>query len=64
MKKLGLKVDTTQERCCVMDQREFVVIGIISVQPYRLSTYPDKELSMIFLVADIPPKYGIIKKVE
>ena len=46
MKGLGLKVDTTQGRCCAMDKREVVVIGTINDLPYKLTTYPDKELTM------------------
>ena len=30
MKKLGLKVDTTQGRCCAMDKREVTFIGTIN----------------------------------
>ena len=42
MKELGLKVDTTQGRCCAMDKREVTVIGTINAFPYRLSVYLDK----------------------
>ena len=55
MKGLGLNVDTTQGRCCAMDKREVVVIGTINALPYRLTTYPDKKLTMSVLIVDIPP---------
>ena len=42
MKELGLKVDTHQGRCCVMDKSEVTIIGIINAIPYKLSTYPNK----------------------
>ena len=58
MKELGLKVDTTQGRCCAMDKREVIVIGTIYALPYRLIACPDKELTMSVLVVDIPPQYG------
>ena len=60
MKGLGLNVDTTQWRCCVMKKREVVVIGTINAFPYKLTTYHDKELTMSVLVIDIWPKYGIL----
>ena len=54
MKKLGLKVDTTQGRCCAMDKRLVIVIGTINALTYRLTTCPNKELTMSVLVVDIP----------
>ena len=55
MKGLGLKVDTTQGRCSAMDKREVTVIGTINTLPYKLFSYPDKELTMSVLVVDILP---------
>ena len=60
MKGLGLNVDNTQGRCCAMDKREVFVIGTINALPYRLTAYPDKELTMSVLVVDIPPQYGML----
>ena len=60
MKELGLKVDTTQGRCCAMDKREVIVIGTINALPYRLTACPNKELTMSVLVVDIPPQYGML----
>ena len=60
MKELGLKVDTTQGRCCSMDKREVTVRGTINALPYKLTTYPNKELTMSVLVVDIPPQYGML----
>ena len=54
MKELGLKVDTTQGRCCAMDKREVIVISTINSLPYRLIACPNKELTMSVLVVDIP----------
>ena len=33
MKELGLKVDTTQGRCCAMDKREVTIIGTLMPCP-------------------------------
>lgn len=60
MKDLDLKVDNTQGRCCAMDKREVAIIATINALPYRLSTYPEKELTMSVLVVDIPPQYGML----
>lgn len=60
MKELGLKVDTTQGRCCAMDKREVTIIGTINSLPYRLTACPKKELTMSVLVVDIPPQYGML----
>ena len=60
MKELGLKVDTTQGRCCAMDKREVIVIGTINSLPYRLIACPVKELTMSVLVVDIPPQYDML----
>ena len=60
MRKLGLKVDTTQGRCCAMDKRPVTVIGTINALPYRLTACPDRELTMSVLVVDIPPQYGML----
>ena len=60
MKGLGLKVDTTQGRCYDMDKRGVTIIGTINALPYKLLTYPNKELTMSVLVVDIPPQYGML----
>lgn len=60
MKEIGLKVYIVQVIFCVMDQREVTFIGTINVLPYRLATYPSKELTMNFLVVGIPPQYGML----
>lgn len=60
MKELGLKVDTTQGRCYAMDKREVIVIGTINDFPYKVTTCPEKEITMTILVVDIPPQYGTL----
>ena len=60
MRKLGLKVDTTQGRCYVMDKRLVTVIGSINALPYSMKTCPNKELTMSVLVVHIPPQYGML----
>lgn len=52
---MGLKVDTPHGRCQTMDSREVPVIGTIKALPYRLVSYPNKQLTMSDLVVDIPP---------
>lgn len=42
-----------------MDEREVPIIGTINALPFILVAYPDVELTMIVLVVDIPPHYGI-----
>ena len=60
MEGLGLKVDTKQGRCRGMDAREVPVIGTINSLPFKLARYPEVELTMLVLVVDIPPNYGML----
>lgn len=60
MEALALKVDTKQGRCRGMDAREVPVIGTITALPFKLATYPKLELTMLVLVVDIPPHYGML----
>lgn len=59
-KALDLRVDTKQGRCRAMDAREMLVIGSINAFPFKLAAYPKVEMTMLFLVVDIPPHYGIL----
>jgi len=43
-----------------MDAREVLVIGTINSFPFRLVTYPEVELTMLVLVVDIAPHYGML----
>ena len=43
-----------------MDKRAVIVIGTINALPYKLTTCPNKELTMSVLVVDIPPQYGML----
>lgn len=43
-----------------MDAREVPKIGIINSLPFKLVAYPDIEMTMIVLVVDIPPYYGML----
>ena len=43
-----------------MDSREVSVIGTINALPYKLAAYPNADLTMIVLVVDIPPRYGML----
>ena len=54
-----LGVDTKQGRCRAMDASEVPIIGTINALPFRLVGYPDEELTMLVLVVDIPPHYGM-----
>lgn len=60
MEALGLGVDTRQGRCRAMDAKEIPIVGTINALPFRLAAYPDEELTMSFLVVDIPPHYGML----
>lgn len=60
MRSLGLKVDSPHGRCQAMYSREVPIIGTIKALPYRLTTFPDKLLTMSVLVVDIPPHYGML----
>ena len=43
-----------------MDKRKVTVIGTINALPYRLTTFPNKELNISVLVVNIPPQYGML----
>ena len=60
MQALGLGVDTRQGKCRAMDAREVPVIGTINALPFRLVAHPDEEITMLVLVVDIPPHYGML----
>ena len=60
MEALGSRLDTKQGRCREMGTRQVPIIGTINDLPFKLSAYPDEELTMSVLVVDIPPHYGML----
>ncbi len=59
MEVVRLKVDTKQGKCRSMDAREVPIIGTINALPFKVATYPEVELTMLVLVVDILPHYGM-----
>ena len=60
MEDLGLKVDIKHGRCRVIDVREVHVISTINAFPYKLTSYPDVNITMSVLVVEIPPQYVML----
>ena len=60
MEALGLKVDNKKGICRGMDAREVLVRGTINSLPFKLATYPKVELTMLVILVDIPPHYGML----
>ena len=46
--------------CCARDSREVLVIGTINELPYKLVSYPKRDLTMSLLVVYILPQYGVL----
>ena len=42
-----------------MNTMEVLVIGTINALPFKLVAYLDVELTMLVLIVDIPPHYGM-----
>ena len=57
-------MDTKQGRCRGMDAREVLVIGTINELTFKLTAYLDVELTILVLVIDISPHYGMLLSIK